>query len=259
MSLDSLSEFALRPWGMERAGVLIDRTPERLIELQPSFPIPGPNHVCLVRTTAERVPALLEACRLLYRARGLPCAWIVGPGSEPADLGERLLALGLQAMPELDAMVLPADVGLDPPAPGITFLDGLRDLASFRLAHEIQAEAFGGGVVPGLEARWAELDRDQGRRLVIACLDAEPAAAGWAWITPRGTQLNGGSCRPRLRGRGLYRATVWERWRMARAAGSPGLTVQAMPSSRPILARLGFRSVGTWHLYADNQPQNYAR
>jgi hypothetical protein len=256
VNLDGLSEFALRPWGMERAGGLIDRTPERLVELQPNFPIPGPNHVCLVRTAAERVPALLEDCRRLYRARGLPCAWIVGPGTEPADLGERLLALGLKAMEELEAMTLAADVELDPPGPGITFVDGLRDFETFRLAHEIQAEAFGGAVVPGLEARWAELEPGQDRRLVIACLDAEPAAAGWAWITPRGTQLNGGSCRPRFHGRGLYRATVWERWRMAREAGSPGLTVQAMPSSRPILARLKFRSVGTWQLYADSSFQN---
>jgi len=251
----SLHEFAARPFGHERRGLLVERTPERILEAQPNFPLPGPNRVCRVRSSAERVPGLVAECRAFFGAWGLPCAWILDPDTRPADLAERLLAFGLEPMPELAVMVLAAAHELEPPVPGITFIDGLRDFATYKLAAEIQADAFGGGVVPGLEARWEELEPAQNRHLVLACAGGEPAAAGWAWITSQGTQLNGGASRPGYRGRGLYRATVWERLRLARAAGSAGLTVQAAPSSRPILERLGFERVGVWRLFADqNQP-----
>ncbi|TMF84613.1 MAG: hypothetical protein E6I08_15495 [Chloroflexi bacterium] len=249
--MTALEEFALRPWGHQRRGVVVDRTPERILEAQLNFPIPGPNHVCLVRTRAERVPELLAEARAFFAAHGLPYAWILDPGVEPPDLEDLLVAQGLRFLEELTAMVLPAEVELDAPAEGITFRDGLRDFDSFRLAAEIQAAAFGGGIPPGLEVRWAELEPGQNRHLVIACAGGAPAAAGWAWVTPQGTQLNGGASLPEFRGRGLYRATVWERRRLARAGGSPGLTVQAADSSRPILERLGFRAVGKWRLLAD--------
>ncbi|HEX6349823.1 MAG TPA: hypothetical protein VF160_10595 [Candidatus Dormibacteraeota bacterium] len=245
-----LEEFALRPWGHQRRGIVVDRTPERLLEALPNFAIAGPNHVCLVRTRAERVPALLAEARAFFGAHQVPYAWILDPGVEPPDLEQLLLAHGLRLLEELTVMVLPAAVDLEAPAPGITFLDGLRDFDSFRIAAEIQAAAFGGGVPPGLEARWEEIEPGQNRHLVIACAGGVPAATGWAWVTPRGTQLNAGASLPEFRGRGLYRATVWERWRLARAAGSPGLTVQAASASQPILERLGFRRVGNWRLFA---------
>ena len=248
--MTALEEFALRPWGHQRRGIVLDRTPERLLEAHPNFPIPGPNHVCLVRTRPERVPALLAEAGAFFGAHGVPYAWILDPDAEPPDLDQVLAAHGLRLREELTVMVLAAEAEVAAPGPGITFLDGLRDFPSFRLAAEIQAAAFGGGVPAGLEARWEEIEPGQNRHLVIACADGVPGAAGWAWVTPRGTQLNGGASLPELRGRGLYRATVWERWRLARAAGSPGLAVQAASSSRPILERMGFRSAGTWRVFA---------
>src|SRR2546423_900130 len=50
-----LVDLALRPWGRPQLGTIVDRTPERVVELVPNFPIPGPNHACLVRCAPERV------------------------------------------------------------------------------------------------------------------------------------------------------------------------------------------------------------
>lgn len=74
--LDGLVELALRPWGRPLVGVERDANPERLVELHPSFPIPGPNHVCLVRCAPERVDALIDEVRQLFAVRGLSCMWI---------------------------------------------------------------------------------------------------------------------------------------------------------------------------------------
>jgi GNAT superfamily N-acetyltransferase len=50
---------------------------------------------------------------------------------------------------------------------------------------------------------------------------------------------------PEYRGRGLYRATVARRAELAREAGYRWLYVDALPTSRPILERLGFVTLTT--------------
>jgi GNAT superfamily N-acetyltransferase len=52
--------------------------------------------------------------------------------------------------------------------------------------------------------------------------------------------LWGGGTLPRWRGRGIYRALVGYRARLAVARGYRYLQVDASPESRPILERLGF-------------------
>src|SRR5262252_95162 len=107
MPLEPLVELALRPWGRPQVGLIHHRTPERLVELWPSFPMPGPNHVCLIRCAPERVDAMIDETRELASAHGLCCTWILDPGAEPVDLGDRLTTRGIPQVEELDVMVLP--------------------------------------------------------------------------------------------------------------------------------------------------------
>jgi len=57
--------------------------------------------------------------------------------------------------------------------------------------------------------------------------------------------LFGGVTLPAHRGRGLYRATVARRAELARERGYRWLYVDALPTSRPILERLGFVAITT--------------
>ena len=59
--------------------------------------------------------------------------------------------------------------------------------------------------------------------------------------------LYGGGTRAGHRGRGFYRALVAARARDARERGATCLLVDALPTSRPILERLGFEHLtDTW-------------
>ena len=71
--------------------------------------------------------------------------------------------------------------------------------------------------------------------------------AGWVRF-PRATEfatLWGGGTLPGWRGRGIYRALVAHRARLAAQRGRRYLQVDASDESRPILERLGFVPVTT--------------
>jgi GNAT superfamily N-acetyltransferase len=251
---DELVELARRPWGRPLAGLIHDRTPERLVELRPSLRLPGPNCVCLVRCAPERVAAIVQQTRTLAASHGLPCGWILDDDARPLDLPERLAACGFVFQEELHCMVLPAGAGLAPAGLGVEIVDALRDEATFAMAEAVQAAAFDGRPPGDEHERFEEGRAEPARRFLMALVDGEPAGAGWATMHPDGVVLNGGSVTPRFQSRGVYRALVAARLDLARAAGVPGLATEAMPdTSAPVLAHLGFVKVGRWRVYRDDR------
>jgi GNAT superfamily N-acetyltransferase len=90
------------------------------------------------------------------------------------------------------------------------------------------------------------------RHLLLATLDGEPAGAGSIGLfPPGGATVNGGSVRPKFRGRGIYRALVAARLQIARNGGVDGLCVWGGHMSAPILAKMGFETVGWRRFYLD--------
>ncbi len=73
-------------------------------------------------------------------------------------------------------------------------------------------------------------------------INGEDVCSGWASYTPGSdfVGLWGGSCLPEYRSRGCYRALVWARVQEAIERGRKYLTIDALPTSRPIVERLGF-------------------
>jgi hypothetical protein len=83
----------------------------------------------------------------------------------------------------------------------------------------------------------------------IAYVDDQPASIARLHTHPDShfAGLYGGSTRPAFRSRGLYRALVSTRAADAVKLGARYLLVDALPTSRPILERLGFvRLTDTW-------------
>ena len=81
----------------------------------------------------------------------------------------------------------------------------------------------------------------------VAEADGEPVCAAWVRF-PRGAPyaaLYGGATLPEWRGRGIYRALVAIRARLAAERGVRYLLVDASDDSRPILERLGFVAITT--------------
>jgi GNAT superfamily N-acetyltransferase len=238
-------------------------TARYLINIQPDFPRPGPNSVWYVRCRPDEADEVIREVRATMAARHLPVMWILDPETEPPQFADHLAAHDIQPDPhgaESQVMVLPIETNVvAAPVPGLEFHDALADLETFRMADSAAAEAFEADLPANDPDYIAMQDRRRlnfiaagNRHALLALVDGEPAGhAGLTLFPPFGAIINGGAVRPKFRGRGIYRALVAARLEIARNAGVSGLTVWGGHMSAPILARMGFETVGWRRFYLD--------
>lgn len=82
-------------------------------------------------------------------------------------------------------------------------------------------------------------------RAFVAYLNGQPVSSAWMYFHP-GSQfasLWGGSTLPAYRGQGLYTTLLAARLQAAQEKGARFLTLDAGPMSRPILEKLGFKTL----------------
>lgn len=184
-----------------------------------------------------------------FTGRGREFEWKVYGHDRPADLGRRLAAAGFTADPEETLMIAETERLLgDAPSPEGVRIVPVTDDAGVDLLVEANEKAFGrdgswlGDLVRG---RLAEAP-DQIVALVALAGD-EPISSARLEFVP-GTDfagLWGGGTAEGWRGRGVYRALVAHRARIAAERGYRYLQVDASDQSRPILERLGFAPLTT--------------
>jgi GNAT superfamily N-acetyltransferase len=167
----------------------------------------------------------------------------------PVDLGQRLTAAGFT--PESEETLMVGEVAaltLDAEPP-----DGIRllpatDRAGVDLVADVHEKAFGTDS-SRLRARLlAQLFADPDTVVaVVALAGDEPVSAARMELVPgtRFAGLWGGGTVEGWRGRGIYRALVAHRARIAADRGYRYLQVDASSQSRPILERLGFAPLTT--------------
>ena len=185
-----------------------------------------------------------------FRQRGMSVEWKLNAHDEPADLADRLVAAGF--VPEDRETVLIGPVA--PLAGAVPVLpEGVRlrevtsreDLERIAAMEEEVWRSDRSHLVTGLEK---EIAADpQSITVVVAEADGEVVSAGWIrYVANTGfAGLWGGSTLERWRRRGIYRALVAYRARLADQRGTTLLQVDASENSRPILERLGFVPVTT--------------
>ena len=147
------------------------------------------------------------------------------------ELRERLLAAGLE--PEDEETVVVAEASsISPPPPDVELRLATEEFV------ELAERVFGGGHGSGLPDVSVA---------VVAIVDGQPVSGGRVDFEAdvEFAGLFGGVTLPEYRGRGLYRATVAKRAELARGRSYRWLYSDALPTSRPILERLGFVPITT--------------
>jgi hypothetical protein len=178
--------------------------------------------------------------------------WKLYDHDTPADLGARLAAAGLRPEPAealmvAEAAAVAARLASAAPPEGVRVAE-VSDAAGVELVAEVHDRVFGGGRDRMRHRLLKHLAEDPGTLCCLVALAGRtPVAEARLEVVP-GTDfagLWGGATLPEWRGRGIYRALVAHRARVAAASGVRYLQVDASEDSRPILSRLGFVRLGT--------------
>jgi len=222
---------------------------------------PGTQTSCITwsELTSDSADAVIAAQVRYFSDRGTPVEWKLYDYDQPADLARRLPAAGFAAGDE-ELMLVAETAAIDS---GVRLPDGVRlepvtgqaGVEAMMAVHDL---AFTGHPSPGLgEQLMTQLtEAPELVAMVVAMAGDEPVSAARAEFVP-GTDfagLWGGGTIPAWRGRGIFRALVAYRAGLAAARGYRYLQVDALPASRPILLRLGFRPAASTTPYVWTPP-----
>jgi hypothetical protein len=181
-----------------------------------------------------------------FRGLGQAFEWKAYAHDRPADLVQRLAGHGF-AIDAPEAILV-----LDLAAPSAAGELTTRTVRRVEDPRELEAvrgvrERVDGADRDDLVARlgWEMTRAPRSISVYLADVNGVAAACGWIRFPPRSAfaSLWGGSTVPGLRRRGLYTSLVAARAQEARARGYRYLTVDARPTSRPILERRGFQAL----------------
>lgn len=193
--------------------------------------------------------AAIAAQVALFTGTASGWEWKHYSGDQPVDLPERLVRSGFtRGEPETLLVAEIAELDLDAAAPAGVRLVQVTDRAGVEALVRVHEEVFGGDQ----GAMGAELLRDLSAPTpsvlpFVAMAGSTPIASARLELG-LGTEfagLFGGGTVRAWRHRGVFRALVAHRARLAVAAGMRYLHVDATEDSRPILRRLGFVELAT--------------
>ena len=195
---------------------------------------------------------LIARQRDFFAGRGEEVEWKLHAHDEPADLADRLAAHGFEPQ-ERETVVIgavaPLAAALPVPPAGVRLREVTERADLDRIA-ALESAVWGDDRGWIAETLADEIAAHPAAITVVVAEDEqtnEMVSAGWMRFVP-GTAfatLWGGSTLAAYRGRGIYRALVAHRARLADANGYTLLQVDASDDSRPILQRLGFVVVTT--------------
>ncbi|HEU5353216.1 MAG TPA: GNAT family N-acetyltransferase [Actinocrinis sp.] len=184
-----------------------------------------------------------------FTALGREFEWKAYAHDRPGDLGRRLRSAGFTAEPQEAVMVAPIrDLPTDAALPEGVHLRPVTDSAGVDLVARVHEQAFGTSSARLRQRLLDQLTQNpETVSMVVAMAGDVPVSSARMEPNP-GTQfagLWGGGTVAAWRGRGIYRALVAHRARIAADLGYRYLQVDATDQSRPILQRLGFAILST--------------
>ncbi|GAB3426130.1 GNAT family N-acetyltransferase [Flindersiella endophytica] len=191
----------------------------------------------------EALDAFIAEQYTFFTSLGVRAEWKYYDYDEPADLADRLAKAGFQAE-EVEAILVgeASKQAVDVRLPDGVTIREVAEPADFERIVAFQ------DVIWGEDHSWLLKRLESSIVNVVAeSADGEVVSAAWLRGTP-GTEfagLWGGSTLEQWRGKGIYRALVAYRAKVAVDRGYRYLHVDASPDSAPILRRLGLVQIAS--------------
>jgi GNAT superfamily N-acetyltransferase len=212
-------------------------------------PVHGWSGVVWSALEAADADAAIAEQIAYFTGLGREFEWKLYGHDLPVDLGQRLVAAGFTPEPVETLMVGEvAGLSLDTEPPEGVRIVSVTDRAGADLVADVHERAFDADASRLRRHLYDRLAADADSVVaVVALAGDEPVGAARMELVPGApfAGLWGGGTVRHWRGRGVYRALVAHRARVAADRGYRCLQVDASSRSRPILERLGFTSLTT--------------
>jgi ribosomal protein S18 acetylase RimI-like enzyme len=231
------------------------------------------NNVLAARFTTADPESRVTEIMAAFAPHSVPLTWWTGPLTKPADLGQRLVRMGLVAQEPEFGMIL----DLAEPLPPIVLADGttievVADPAAMRDWTAVMAAAYG-WTEPGKaelieRANTVAFDRDDPpeRYHFVVRLDGAPVACSTLFVGDGSGSGNGSGSGsgngigegafvtnigtvPSARGRGFGTLATLATLETARSTGYSTAVLAASVDGRALYLRLGFREYGRLDRY----------
>jgi GNAT superfamily N-acetyltransferase len=248
---------------MDQGEVLAELNQERrrlardgeIVEVLPSVTRVRANdrshHVVIYASlTKETADAVIDE-QIEHHARlGVDFEWKLYAHDAPSDMLQRLERRGFHVGPREAVLVREhraGDGGTAKPASPVVRIERADQIADYRrVAEAVFAKNYDFTINQLANALRTGCQQHRG---YVAYADRRPVSIGRLYTHPDSlfAGLYGGGTLEAYRGQGFYRALVAARARDAAELGARYLLVDALPTSRPILERMGFRRItDTW-------------
>ncbi len=209
------------------------------------FDADGIGHqIAFSRLTEQNAEKVIASEVARYRRLGVEVEWTVHGHDRPANLRHLLARQGFEVGAREEVLVLDLSSELDDSTgPVSKQVQRVHDEPQCEAFRRVSNAVFGSGASRVADRLLAAVRAGSQQNLgYVAYVGEEPASVGRLILCPPSpfAGLYSGATLPQFRGRGLYRATVAARAREARARGARFAQVDALPTSAPILRRLGF-------------------
>jgi predicted GNAT family acetyltransferase len=210
--------------------------------------------ILLAHATGAGIATLVADEKAMADHHGYKLEWKVYGHDGPADLVDSLLGARFEPGDEEQVLVLPlaiapSDAGALAPGADIVRVEDERGLA---LVAEISRD-LGRRTVDAEVRRLGAMLRDAPDAMTVHVVrvDGEPVACGRTYYAEGSefAELVGGRTRPAHRRRGYFSALIRHRLAEASARGRTHAMVDALPTSEPILRRLGFATLTSTRPY----------
>jgi GNAT superfamily N-acetyltransferase len=209
----------------------------------------GWNGVLWSDLDPARADAAIAGQVAFFTGLGRGFEWKLHGHDRPADLGQRLTSAGFAAEPRETLLIAETgdQLGDVRPPDGVRIVP-VTDRTGVALMVEAHEKAFGRDGTRLRDMLLARLATDPDTLVAVVALAGRTPVSSARMELVEGVAfagLWGGGTVEGWRGRGVYRALIAHRARIAADRGYRYLQVDASDQSRPILERLGFAALTT--------------
>ncbi len=213
VELERANYAAMQPMVKVTPGMELIMRPDVLLISNPGLPLPDVNHACLLRTTPEAAPALVDEIITYFHAKEVTPTVYLSPACTPANLDALLVERGFSPQKEQEAWLVmdgAKSVRLAKPSPHVEVRTITKEEVDIFVDVFLRAFDMPLEYAPAMAAAMRPSVQAPGVRHYVAFLDGEPSGVCTALTHQNLAVFGSTGILPVRRGRKVFETLLYD-------------------------------------------------